>query len=258
MQGVDLGGDWQICSLNILNACAESCDQVGTMRELEQGHLPKASIRSPGTGASGRRYASRTDRLLANRNMPNMVSCRLRRIANKLWYRQIQGRAAGPSRDLSQAIYEYAPDANSRRRSLVAYIGCRAASAEYYYHVCKRCGGFRYGIESADEDASTAEVAGLRRRLDSEFGFVAAPEPESGPRPPRRMSGDVHVLSQPPEVRSYRKQLRGGSVVVSAGRAGSSPWPMGRTRWGSGFATGAGTARKGSRAHRSHRSTIIC
>jgi hypothetical protein len=56
---------------------------------------------------------------------------------------------------LSQAIHEYAPDA-----SLVAggqmwtsrgiYRLPGRDLVEYKYHVCKRCGGFRHGIEEVD------------------------------------------------------------------------------------------------------------
>lgn len=134
------------------------------------------------------------------------------------------------SRDLSQAIYEYAPDAE-----IVAGGGLWVSRGvyrlpgrelqEYVYQVCKRCGGFRYGVESAEEKCENCgEVAQTAPRTVTipEFGFVSAPEPgKPGPRPPRRSwSGAVHILAQPPEARSYTQQMSGGSIVVNAGPRG--------------------------------------
>ena len=56
------------------------------------------------------------------------------------------------TRDLSQAIYEYAPDATIvaggrlwTSRGIYRLPG--RDLVEYHYQVCKRCGGFRHGIE---------------------------------------------------------------------------------------------------------------
>ena len=225
----------QSCSLNILNACAESWTTKSTQcGSWSRGHLPKASIRwLSATSASGRRYASGT----CSASSPIEISCLsmdfLSTLSNcepTLVPANRKGGLLDLSRDLSQAIYEYAPDAEIVAggnlwvsRGIYRLPG--RDLLEYYYHVCKRCGGFRYGIESADEKCQyCGEVAqtAVRRLTIPEFGFVAAPDPgKPGPRPPRRTwSGDVHVLSQPPEVRSYTKQLRGGSIVVSAGPRG--------------------------------------
>lgn len=209
-------------------------DQVATMRELEQ----KAS--AEGKHALAQRYqrVGKTLRerdllgFLANRNiLPKygfpVDSVELR---TNFGTGKSKGGLLDLSRDLSQAIYEYAPDAEIVAggnlwvsRGIYRLPG--RDLVEYYYHVCKRCGGFRYGIESADEKCQyCGEVAqtAVRRLTIPEFGFVAAPEPtKPGPRPPRRTwSGDVHVLAQPPEVRSYTKQLLGGSAIVSAGPRG--------------------------------------
>lgn len=134
------------------------------------------------------------------------------------------------SRDLSQAIFEYAPGAE-----IVAGGGLWTSGGiyrlpgrdlqEFRYHVCKRCGGFRYGVESAEEKCQhCGEVAQAAPRTMTipEFGFVAAPEPgKPGPRPPRRSwSGAVHVLAAPPEARTYTQSMVGGSIVVNAGPRG--------------------------------------
>lgn len=134
------------------------------------------------------------------------------------------------SRDLSQAIYEYAPEAEIvagghlwTSRGIYRLPGRELQ--EYLYQVCKRCGGFRYGIESAEQQCEhCGEVSqGAARTITiPEFGFVAAPEPgKPGPRPPRRSwSGAVHVLAEPPEARTYTVQMNGGTAAVSAGPRG--------------------------------------
>lgn len=228
-------GDWaQLLIDHLERVRKELDDQVNIMRELE------LQASTEGKHALAQRYqrVGKTLRerdllgFLANRNiLPKygfpVDSVELR---TNFGTGKSKGGLLDLSRDLSQAIYEYAPDAEIVAggnlwvsRGIYRVPGCDLL--EYYYHVCKRCGGFRCGIESAEEKCQyCGEVAqtAVRRLTIPEFGFVAAPEPtKPGPRPPRRTwSGDVHVLAQPPEVRSYKKQLRGGSVVVSAGPRG--------------------------------------
>lgn len=228
-------GDWANLLVELLERVRKELDdQVNTMRELEQ----KASTEGKHSLAQRYQRVGKTLRerdllgFLANRNiLPKygfpVDSVELR---TNFGTGKSKGGLLDLSRDLSQAIYEYAPDAE-----LVAGGNLWVSRGiyrlpgrdllEYCYHVCKRCGGFRCGIESADEKCQhCGEVAqsAPRRLTIPEFGFVAEPDPSKpGPRPPRRTwSGDVHVLSQPPEVRSYTRQLRGGSVVVSAGPRG--------------------------------------
>jgi hypothetical protein len=228
-------GDWaQLLIDHLERVRKELDDQVNIMRELEL----RAS--TEGKHALAQRYqrVGKTLRerdllgFLANRNiLPKygfpVDSVELR---TNFGTGKSKGGLLDLSRDLSQAIYEYAPDAEIVAggnlwvsRGIYRLPG--RDLLEYYYHVCKRCGGFRYGIESADNKCQyCGEVAqtAVRRLTIPEFGFVAAPEPtKPGPRPPRRTwSGDVYVLAQPPEIRSHTKQLRGGSVVVSAGPRG--------------------------------------
>ena len=134
------------------------------------------------------------------------------------------------SRDLSQAIHEYAPDASivaggSLWTSRGIYRLPGRNLVEYEYHVCKRCGGFRHAVAGVDPVCPRCgEVAqtGPRKVTKPEFGFVAAREPEKpGPRPPQRSwSGAVHVLAKPPEATSYTTSLVGGSIVVEVGPRG--------------------------------------
>ncbi|OBB77107.1 DEAD/DEAH box helicase [Mycobacterium sp. 852014-52144_SCH5372336] len=228
-------GDWAGLLIDHLELVRKELDdQVNAMRDLEQ----RASTEGKHSLAQRYQRVGKTLRerdllgFLANRNiLPKygfpVDSVELR---TNFGTGKSKGGLLDLSRDLSQAIYEYAPDAEIVAggnlwisRGIYRLPG--RDLLEYYYHVCKRCGGFRYGIESADEKCQyCGEVAqsAVRRLTIPEFGFVAAPEPtKPGPRPPRRTwSGDVYVLAQPPEVRSYTKQLRGGSVIVSSGPRG--------------------------------------
>jgi ATP-dependent helicase YprA (DUF1998 family) len=229
------GRDWADLLIEHLERVRKELDdQVNTMRELEQ----RASAEGKHSLAQRYQRVGKTLRerdllgFLANRNiLPKygfpVDSVELR---TNFGTGKSKGDLLDLSRDLSQAIYEYAPDAEIVAggnlwvsRGIYRLPG--RDLLEYYYHVCKRCGGFRYGIESAEDKCQyCGEVAqtAVRRLTIPEFGFVAAPEPtKPGPRPPRRTwSGDVYVLAQPPEVRSDKKQLLGGSIVVSAGPRG--------------------------------------
>ena len=228
-------GEWASVLIDLLDRVREELrTEVNTMKELEQ----KAS--GEGKHPLAQRYQKVGNTLrkrdllgfLANRNvLPKygfpVDSVELRTNFGK-------GTSSGAlldlSRDLSQAIYEYAPDAEIvagghlwTSRGIYRLPGRELQ--EYLYQICKRCGGFRYGIESAEPQCQhCGEVAQAAARTITipEFGFVAAPEPgKPGPRPPRRSwSGAVHVLAEPPEARTYTVQMDGGTAVVSAGPRG--------------------------------------
>ena len=148
------------------------------------------------------------------------------------------------TRDLSQAIYEYAPDATLvaggqlwTSRGIYRLPG--RDLVEYEYHVCKRCGGFRHGVGDVDAACQhCGEVApsAPRKLTIPEFGFVAGREPEKpGPRPPQRSwSGAVHVLAPPPEAHLARQTLPGGKLELStsAPAVGSSRSPTARQAMG--------------------------
>ncbi|GJF12537.1 DEAD/DEAH box helicase [Mycolicibacterium cyprinidarum] len=229
------GGEWAKVLIDHLERVrAELDDQVENMRELEL----RAS--ADGKHALAQRYQRvgstlrKRDLLgfLANRNILPKYGFPVDTVELRTNFGtgKSKGGLLDLSRDLSQAIYEYAPDAEivaggSLWVSRGIYRLPGRDLLEYYYYVCKRCGGFRYGVESAERNCQyCGEVAqtSVRRLTIPEFGFVAAPEPRKpGPRPPRRTwSGDVHVLAQPPEVRSYTRQMTGGAITVSAGPRG--------------------------------------
>lgn len=143
---------------------------------------------------------------------------------------QSNGKLLDLTRDLSQAIYEYAPGAEivaggKLWTSRGIYRLPEHEPVEYLYLVCKRCGGFRYGIDSVEEKCQyCGEVAATAPRTAKMpvFGFVAGQEPgKPGPRPPRRSwSGAVHVLSQPPEAHTYTRPMDGGTLEVKVGPRG--------------------------------------
>lgn len=233
---LDLAGErWASVLIDLLETVRhELAEEVGTMSELER----KASAEGKHSLALRYQKVGNTLRerdllgFLANRNvLPKygfpVDSVELR---TNFGTGKFKGGLLDLSRDLSQAIYEYAPDAEivaggSLWVSRGIYRLPGRDLQEYLYHVCKRCGGFRYGIETVDDKCQhCGEVAQSAARTITipEFGFVSAPEPgKPGPRPPRRSwSGAVHVLAQPPEARTYTKAMGGGSVVVKTGPRG--------------------------------------
>ncbi|OZM79671.1 DEAD/DEAH box helicase [Pseudonocardia sp. MH-G8] len=145
------------------------------------------------------------------------------------------GKGAGArldlTRDLSQAIHEYAPDATLvaggqlwTSRGIYRLPG--RDLVEYKYHVCKRCGGFRHGVDDVESACPhCGEVAQTAPRTVTipEFGFVSDREPgKPGPHPPRRSwSGAVHVLAPPSGATSRTVALAGGSVRAEAGSRGT-------------------------------------
>jgi ATP-dependent helicase YprA (DUF1998 family) len=149
------------------------------------------------------------------------------------------------SRDLSQAIYEYAPDATIvaggnlwTSRGIYRLPG--RDLVEYQYYVCRRCGGFRHAfanVEPACGHCGEVAQTAPRKVTIPEFGFVAGREPEKpGPRPPQRSwSGAVHVLAEPPEVHTHTKPMAGGSIAVKVGPRGQmvavADGPAGMSFW---------------------------
>lgn len=135
------------------------------------------------------------------------------------------------SRDLSQAIYEYAPDATLvaggklwTSRGIYRLPG--RALEEFEYQTCERCGSFRQavvGIDPACPQCGHLATKAPRRLTVPEFGFVAAKETgKPGARPPKRSwSGAVHVLKASPEVRKSTLRLPGGRVDSAVGPRGT-------------------------------------
>jgi ATP-dependent helicase YprA (DUF1998 family) len=135
------------------------------------------------------------------------------------------------SRDLSSAIYEFAPGAE-----LVAG-GYQWTSGGVYrlpdrelitmhYAVCPSCGGYREGAEPLDPICPACGVqqpGAPRRYCVPEFGFVAQRDPKRpGMSPPRRSwNGATYVLSLGTEVKEADWALaNGGTAATRAGARG--------------------------------------
>lgn len=228
-------GEWATLLIDLLETVREELrSEVATMAELEM----TASANGKHDLASRYQRVGNTLRkrdllgFLANRNvLPKygfpVDSVELR---TNFGIGKSDGALLELSRDLSQAIYEYAPDAEivaggSLWVSRGIYKVPGRDLQEYHYHVCKRCGGFRYGIESVEDKCQyCGEVAQTSPRSITipEFGFVAGPEPKKpGPRPPRRSwNGAVHILARPPEARTRTLRMSGGSAEISVGPRG--------------------------------------
>jgi DEAD/DEAH box helicase/Domain of unknown function (DUF1998)/Helicase conserved C-terminal domain len=135
------------------------------------------------------------------------------------------------SRDLSTAIYEFAPGAE-----LVAGGWLWTSGGVYrlpdrelitkYYAVCRACGGYRESDEPLDPICPSCDAPHTGRpRLYCvpEFGFVAQGNAKRpGMSPPRRSwNGMTYVLSLASEVQEATWQLaNGGRVTTRAGSRG--------------------------------------
>ena len=228
-------GEWALDLIDLLEGvCKELRNDVDTLSELEQA----ASSEGKHDLASKYQKVGNTLRkrdllgFLANRNVLPKYGFPVDSVELRTDFGtgKSKGSLIDLNRDLSQAIYEYAPDAEivaggSLWVSRGIYRVPGRDLQEFKYHVCRRCGGFRHGIESVDEKCQyCGEVSQAVARTFTvpEFGFVSAPEPRKpGPRPPRQSwNGAVHVLAQPPEARTYTVTMKGGSADVSAGPRG--------------------------------------
>jgi hypothetical protein len=135
------------------------------------------------------------------------------------------------SRDLSSAIYEFAPGAELVAGGLLWTSGgvYRLPDRELvskYYAVCRSCGGYRESDEPLDPICPSCDVQQTgtpRRYCVPEFGFVAQRSTRRpGMSPPRRSwNGMTHVLSLASDVEEATWQLaNGGTVTTRAGSRG--------------------------------------
>ena len=135
------------------------------------------------------------------------------------------------SRDLSSAIYEFAPGAELVAGGLLWTSGgvYRLPDRELiskYYAVCRACGGYQESDEPLDPlcPSCDAQHTGTPRRYCvPEFGFVAQRNAKRpGMSPPRRSwNGMTYVMSLAAEVEEATWQLaNGGTVTTQAGSRG--------------------------------------
>lgn len=134
------------------------------------------------------------------------------------------------TRNLSQAIYEYAPGATLvaggqlwTSRGLYRLPG--RDLEEFHYRVCDQCEGFWQGLVSVDPTCphcGAISLKGSRTLTIPEYGFVAERETQRpGRRPPERSwHGAVHVLRLSEEARESKLDLHGGAIKVSVGPRG--------------------------------------
>lgn len=134
------------------------------------------------------------------------------------------------SRDLSQAIHEYAPDATLVAGGMLwtargIYKLPGRDLEEFEYRTCDRCGGFWQALAELDPQCphcGEASTHAPRTITVPEFGFVAAANPaRPGPRPPRRSwSGATYVLKEPVEVKTRKVAINSGTCEVRVGPRG--------------------------------------
>jgi ATP-dependent helicase YprA (DUF1998 family) len=133
------------------------------------------------------------------------------------------------SRDLSQAIYEYAPGAeivaaNKLWRSAGVYRLPGRELEERYYAICSGCGFFRHQIDRIDDPCPrcTAPPQGAPRRYTIPvFGFIAAAVKGTTIRRPVRVwHGDTHITDPGKELTEHTVDLPGGPVVARVGVRG--------------------------------------
>jgi hypothetical protein len=134
------------------------------------------------------------------------------------------------SRDLSQAIHEYAPDATVvAGGQLITSRGIYRMAGrdleEFKYHVCDRCGAYRHGVEDAPVDChKCGQVSATAPRTNTipTYGFIADPKTtRPGSRPPERSwSGATHVLKESADATSALHKFTGGDLTIRVGPRG--------------------------------------
>jgi ATP-dependent helicase YprA (DUF1998 family) len=144
--------------------------------------------------------------------------------------REDLGNRLSLERDLSSAIYEYAPGSSIVAGGRVwtsagIYRLPRRELVEARYLICRHCQTFHAGV-----DGPGATCVHCEQPLDGtprtyavpEFGFVAAAKSTPiGDRPPRQSwNGSTHVLKLPAAARETRLRVRGGDLTLRFGQRG--------------------------------------
>ncbi|SDT60812.1 DEAD/DEAH box helicase [Actinoplanes derwentensis] len=181
--------------------------------------------------------------LLANRNILPKYGFPVDTVELRLAFADAQqAKQLELSRDLSSAIYEYAPGAEIVAGGLTwqsagVYRLPGRDLERRYYATCDGCGHYRETIDRLDQACpacGTALAGAPRQYAIPVFGFVAARAGGSRPtRAPRRAwHGATHVVSPGAEVYEDKLDLTGGAVAVRAGARGEliaiSDGPLGR------------------------------
>ena len=168
--------------------------------------------------------------LLANRNVLPKYGFPVDTVELKLQYADIEAaRTLELSRDLSSAIYEYAPGAEVIAggqvwQSAGVYRLPGRELDRRYYAVCGDCGHYRDGIDRLDQFCPACEVPAVgapRRYVQPVFGFVASGKARRPTRAPRRAwHGSTFVVSPGAELTQDLLSMPGGTVAWRAGTRG--------------------------------------
>lgn len=169
------------------------------------------------------------------------------------------GRSLELARDLSSAIYEYAPGSSvvaggKRWTSAGVYRLPGKELLVNYYRVCEGCGHYAESRDELDQvcpSCSTAYKGAPTKYCVPQFGFVASAKVEPAGSVPPRISwhGFTHVVNLAAEPEDHPWSLPGGEVLCRAGSRGElvavadGPSGLGflicdRCGWGQGVASG--------------------
>lgn len=169
--------------------------------------------------------------LLANRNVLPKYGFPVDTVELRLAFADPQhAKQLELSRDLSSAIYEYAPGAEVVAGGLTwqsagLYRLPGKDLERRYYAVCDGCGHYRDSIDRLDHACpacGAAPVGAPRQYAVPIFGFVAARgggrRPTAAPR--RAWHGATHVVSPGAELYEDKLSLTGGAITIRAGARG--------------------------------------
>jgi ATP-dependent helicase YprA (DUF1998 family) len=140
------------------------------------------------------------------------------------------GRHLELTRDLTSAIYEYAPGSSiiaggKRWTSAGVYRLPGRELLGNYYRVCDHCGFYEEGRDRLADlcaSCSAPAVGAPRKYCVPSFGFVASSKvANAGSTPPlRSWHGSTHVLEVAKDPKEYPWELPGGTVACRAGSRG--------------------------------------
>ncbi len=140
------------------------------------------------------------------------------------------GKLVDLTRDLSRAVYEYAPGSEVVAGGRVwtsrgVYRLPGRALEEFRYRVCPECSAFWRGLEEVDPlcpQCGSLHPAAERTFTVPEFGFVAAQETTTpGSRPPKQHYGGAsYVMDVSPVAQESTTHHVGGRVHLSVGPRG--------------------------------------
>lgn len=231
--GVDTD-EWVDVLLNLINYVrAELTSDVSALTELEERAAKDKKYKIAERYAKVVKTLERRDLLgfLATRNVLPKYGFPVDTVELRTAYAgNEKGTKLDLTRDLSQAIHEYAPGATLvaggmlwTSRGLYRMPG--RDLEEFEYRTCGRCGGFWRSLSNIQPQCPhCGQVSGHAARtiVVPEFGFVAGSNPvPPGPRPPKRSwSGATYVFKEPTELSIRTIPIASGTCEVRVGPRG--------------------------------------